>query len=62
MRPVILQLVYNLQLPHITSNILMDAMVIIVAMVMVVMVVVVNMVFMVVRTGQDRKGPDETEI
>ena len=40
----------------------MDAMVIIVAMVMVVMVVVVNMVVMVVRTGQDRKGGDETEI
>ena len=40
----------------------MDAMVIIVAMVMVVMVVVVNMVVMMVRTGQDRKGRDETEI
>ena len=40
----------------------MDAMVIIVAMVMVVMVVVVNMVVMVVRTGQDRKGQDETKI
>ena len=54
--------VYNLQLPHITSNFLMVAMVIIVAKVMkvivsmVVMVAVMNIVVMVVRTGQDRTG------
>ena len=52
-------LVYNLQLPHITSNFLMVAMVIMFAMVimvatvMVVMVVVVNMVVLVDRTGRD---------
>ena len=56
---------YNLQLPHITSNFLMVAMVIMVAwsighhgqlvtVVMLVMVVVVNMVVMVDRTGQDK--------
>ena len=52
-------LVYNLQLPHITSNFLMVAMVIMVAtamVVMLVMVVVVNMVVMLDRTGQDPTG------
>ena len=48
----------NLQLPHITSNFPLVAIVIMVAtvMVMLVMVVVVNMVVMVVR--QDRTGRD----
>ena len=49
--------VYNLQLPHITSNFLIVAIIIMVALVMVVMlvmVVVVNMVVMVDRTGQDK--------
>ena len=45
-------LVYNLQLPHITSNFLMVAMVIMVATVMVVMVVKLVMVNM-DRTGRD---------
>ena len=40
-------LVYNLQLPHITSNFLM---------VVVVMVIMVVMLVMFVRTGQDRTG------
>ena len=61
-------LVYNLQLPHITSNFLMVAIVIMVATVMVVMlvmVVVVNMVVIVVRTVQystvrDGTGRDGT--
>ena len=68
--------VYNLQLPHITSNFLIVAMIIMVATVMVVMVVMlvmvvlVNMVVMVDRTGQtgedrigqDRTGEDKTDI
>ena len=52
MRSDNLQLVvYNFQLPHITSNFLMVAMIIMVATVMVVIVLVVNMV---VSTGQDK--------
>ena len=48
-------LVYNLQLPHLTSNFLNVAMIIMVATVMVVMLVVVNMVVMVVMgSGQDK--------
>ena len=47
---------YNLQLPHITSNFLIVIMVATVMVVMLVMVVVVNMVVMVVRTGQERTG------
>ena len=46
----------NLQLPHITSNLLMVAMIIMfgtVMVVMLVMVVVVNMVVMVDRIGQN---------
>ena len=45
----------NLQLPHITSNFLMVATVMVVNLVM---VVVVNMVVMVVRSAQDRTGHD----
>ena len=45
----------NLQLPHITSNYLMVAMVIMIAMVMVVMAVMVIVVNMMVRTGLTSK-------
>ena len=45
-------LVYNLQLPHITSNFLM------VAMVMVIMLVMLVMLVVVVRTGLDGIGHD----
>ena len=44
--------VYNLQLPHITSNFLM------VAMVMVIMLVMLVMLVVVVRTGLDGIGHD----
>ena len=47
---------YNLQLPHLTSNFLNVAMIIMVATVMVVMLV---MVVIVERTGREGTGPDK---
>ena len=47
---------YNLQLPHLTSNFLNVAMIIMVATVMVVMLV---MVVIVERTGQEGTKPDK---
>ena len=41
---------YNLQLPHLTSNFLMGAMVIMVATVMVVMVAMVNIMIIMVES------------
>ena len=53
-------LVYNLQLPQITSNYLMVAMVMVVMVVILVMVVIVVVVDMKVRVFMDRTGRDGT--
>ena len=49
----------NLQLPHLTSDFLNVAMIIMVATVMVVMVVMLVMVVIVERTGQEGTRPDK---